>query len=132
MSERNKQTMRELWRAVAAHDFDAIGRCYHHDAVYHSAVEHRGRAAIVDYYRAYLGGFPDLRGEVELIVAEGDLVAHRARVSGTHKGEFMGAPATGQQVDIHGMIMSRMVDGMIIEEWEAFDQLEIIKQLGLA
>ena len=131
MAEQNKQAVRELWRAVGDGDFDAIAACYGQEVVYHGGSgEYRGIDQLLDYYRAYLAAFPDFRGEVVQAVAEGDLVAHRSRVTGTNTGPFMGAPATGRPVDVTGMILSRLEGGRIVEEWESFDQLELLKQLG--
>ncbi len=131
--ERHKQLIYDMWRDVTAQDLDAVRTYYHADAVYHAGSgDLTGREAIMSYYQGYYAGFPDFKGEVSMIVAEGDLVAHMAKVSGTNSGDFLGIPATGKFVSSSGMLMTRMRDGKIIEEWECFDYSDVMRQLGLA
>ncbi len=52
-------------------------------------------------------------------------------LTGTHKGDLMGIPATGKHVNVHGMILSCFKAGKIIEEWEILDQLAMFQQLGV-
>jgi steroid delta-isomerase-like uncharacterized protein len=130
--QQNKQVMAAIWEALGRKDLDAVRECYHPDAVYYAPIGAlEGREAIVDYFRNYLAAFPDFKGEVERILAEGDLVAHQARVRGTNEGDFMGIPATNKFVTSTGMLLSRMKDGQIVEEWESFDYSDIMRQLGL-
>jgi predicted ester cyclase len=79
-----------------------------------------------------LTALPDIKLTVEDIFCEGDRVFSRARLQGTNTGEFNGMPPTGNAVDI-GWIMNacRVRDGLIVEEWEVLDQLELVRQLGL-
>ena len=65
------------------------------------------------------------------IVAEGDIVAIRWRMHGTHTGEYMGVPATGKVITTSGMSMYRIVDGKIVDDWNVFDMLGVMQQLGL-
>jgi steroid delta-isomerase-like uncharacterized protein len=75
-------------------------------------------------------GLPDLQMIFEDQFAEGDKVATRWTVRGTHTGELFGIPATSRQTTFAGLIISRIADGKIIEEWEQFDQLGLLQQLG--
>jgi predicted ester cyclase len=76
--------------------------------------------------------FPDLRMNVDLIVAENDLVAVRWTARGTNTGSGNGLPATGKSVIANGQATFRFVDGQIAEEWAVGDTIGIMKQLGLA
>jgi len=77
-----------------------------------------------------LAAFPDGRWVIEDMVAEGDRVAWRYSFYGTHLGEFMGLPATGKQLRLSGILISRIADGRIAEEWEIFDAAGMFRQLG--
>lgn len=75
--------------------------------------------------------FPDLKMNVDLILAEKDLVAVRWTARGTNTGSGNGLPATGKNVKVTGQATFRFVDGRIAEEWATGDTLGIMKQLGL-
>ena len=75
--------------------------------------------------------FPDLRVEVDLLIAEGDLVSVRWTARGTNSGTGNGLPATGRRVETHGTTIFRLVEGQIAEEWTAGNALGLLKQLGL-
>lgn len=75
--------------------------------------------------------FPDLRMEVDELIAEGDLVAGRFTLSGTHRGEWGGAAPTGERVSMALMMFFRFEDGRLVELWESDDQLGLRRQLGL-
>lgn len=68
---------------------------------------------------------------LEEIVAEGDMVAVRWRMHGTHTGEYMGVPPTGKVITTPGMSMYRIAGGKIVEDWSVMDQLGSMQQLGL-
>ncbi len=76
-------------------------------------------------------GFPDLHNTIEDMVAEGDKVVTRYTMHGTHKGNFMGTPATGKEVTVTGITISRIKDGKIVEEWEEDDILGLASKIGV-
>ena len=75
--------------------------------------------------------FANIGVSIENMVAEGDKVAVRFTVSGTHKGEFMGIPATGRQFTIMEIRIYRIAAGRIVEHWGLLDQTELLQQLGV-
>lgn len=79
---------------------------------------------------AYRAAFPDVHITIEDLVSEGDKVAERWTMRGTHKSEFMGIPATGKQVTSTGLVIVRIADGKVAEIWGASDQLGLMRQLG--
>ena len=79
----------------------------------------------------YLTAFPDLHLTAEDMIAEGDEVAARFTMRGTHKGEFMGIPSTGKQVTMTGIQIVRVADGRIAENWVNLDALGLLQQLGV-
>jgi steroid delta-isomerase-like uncharacterized protein len=80
--------------------------------------------------RSLRAAFPDGRVTIEDMIAEGDKVVTRYNSRGTHKGDFMGIPATGKKVAVTGIVISRIAKGKIAEEWEEFDALGFMVQLG--
>ena len=70
---------------------------------------------------------------VEDVVAGGDKAVTRVTLRGTHQGETEEfGPPTGKQVEIEGITIHRIEDGKIAEEWNSYDNLSLLQQLGLA
>lgn len=90
-----------------------------------------GVGAAKNLVNQYLSAFPDLHFTIEDILAEDDKVMVRWTASGTHKGELMGAAPTNKQMTVKGVTISRIANGKIVEFWDSFDQLGMLKQLGL-
>ena len=63
-------------------------------------------------------------------MAEGDKVAYRYTVRGTHQNAFMGIAATGKQIRFTGIHIYRVWNGQLQEEWENWDTLGVMRQLG--
>lgn len=80
-----------------------------------------------DFRRA----FPDLRFDVEMILAEGDLVAARWTAEGTNSGPWGGQPATGRRARFSGVNIFRFQDGKVAEIWNHRDDLGLMEQLGV-
>jgi steroid delta-isomerase-like uncharacterized protein len=74
--------------------------------------------------------FPDLTYTIEDMVAEGDEVAERVTVRGTHRGEFLGVPPTNRPVTFSGLVIFRFAGGRIVENWAMPDLLSVLQQLG--
>jgi len=87
-----------------------------------------GLKAAVTMFRA---AFPDLRYSIDDEMAERDLVMTRFSASGTHQGEFLGAPPTGGRISYTGIDINRVVDGWIVESWVQYDALGLLQQVGL-
>ena len=74
--------------------------------------------------------FPDITLTLEEIFAEGDRVAFRSTIRGTHQNIFQGIPPTGRQVTVSLLDIVRVEDSKIIEHWGGPDFLDWLKQLG--
>jgi predicted ester cyclase len=75
--------------------------------------------------------FPHYVLIAEDMIAEGDKVSVRARFQGTHKAELMGIPATGKRVDLPFQIIYQIAHNKIVQHWISFDQMSLMKQLGV-
>lgn len=80
----------------------------------------------------YRSAFPDGHAVVDDLISEGDRVAYCWTYRGTHQGELMGIDPTGKQVTIVGITIYRISGGKVEEEWNNFDQLGLLQQLGVA
>ena len=81
--------------------------------------------------RPLLMAFPDLNHELNNMVAEGDRVVLRVTLTGTHEGEFMGIPPTGNKIKYTGMLEGRFSEGKLVELWGVGDMLTLMQQLGM-
>jgi len=90
----------------------------------------QGRDGIRANLQQYLDAFANARVTVDDQIAEGDKVATRWTGRGTHTGEFAGTSATGKDVTVSGLTISRLVDGKIAEEWTTWDTLGMLVQVG--
>ena len=80
-----------------------------------------GPEFVQDFLRQLLNAFTDLEVEVEILVASGDRIAWVRTMAGTHKSDFMGLPGSGQRVTWREMLVSRIDEGKIAEEWHVSD-----------
>ena len=132
-TEQNKATIRhwteEAWnkgRSAIGHDIYAA------DYVLHDfSWPIPGPAALIEFLAAYRTGFPDVHADILDMVAEGEKVVWRVRMTGTHRGTFLGIPATGNSFDVEAVIISRFVDGLVVEDHVNYDRLGMMQQLGV-
>jgi predicted ester cyclase len=114
---------RALEEVCSGKNLGGIPDVYHPEFVDHvNALEYRGHDGARRSVALYLELFPDLRFEVDDQVSEGDRVASRWTLHGTHRG---------RSVTLRGIVISRFENGRIIEDWAASDTIEIARQLGV-
>jgi steroid delta-isomerase-like uncharacterized protein len=82
-------------------------------------------------YNMYLSAFRDTQVTIEDLIAEGDKVVARIVLTGVHAGDLPDLPATGRSISFTMFTIFRIVDGMIVEEWESYDELSMMQQLGV-
>ncbi len=118
---------------ISGGNLDLLDELIHDDFVEHE--EMPGMPSDKEAPRVFVtmmrAGFPDLQATIEDIVQEGETIVVRARMSGTHKGEFMGIPPTGNKVDFGFFDMVRFTDGKAIEHWGVTDTMTMMQQLGV-
>jgi predicted ester cyclase len=74
--------------------------------------------------------FPDLFLDVRDVLADGDRVDLRYVLCGTHDGELMGVPASGQRVSSDGRVFARLESGQVVERWGVQDMMTLLQQIG--
>ena len=90
-----------------------------------------GIEGLKQFVAMYLTAFPNPHFHVDDQVGEGDKVVTRWTFHGKHEGELMGIPATGKDVTVTGIGVSRIAGGKIVEEWGEFDTMGMMVQLGV-
>lgn len=86
-----------------------------------------GYLAIMEMMR---GGFPDIQWTLEEMIAEGERVAARFTMRGTHQGTFFGVPPTGKKIEVSAMNFYRLSGGQFVEEHGQPDLLGLLQQIG--
>ena len=129
MSEQNKAAVRACFSNAAKGNFDAFADILTTDYVLHPEGV-RGAAGLAEMVSVYRAALSDLRVDVEHQFTDGDYVATRFTIRGTHDGDLMGTPATGRQVAFSGLTISRCESGRIAEEWELTDTMALLRQVG--
>ena len=86
-----------------------------------------GVKAFVTMFRE---AFPDMQMSIEDVMEDGDRVAVRATMTGTHDGELMGVPPSGNRVRLEMIDIVRIEDGRCAEHWGAADNLSLMQQIG--
>lgn len=114
--------------AINGRDLDAVDRLL--DPAFVHNGEKRGHAGQRQAVAGFLDAFPDLHVEVELLLAEGDLVAAHQRWTGTHEGPIAGVDPTGRRVEFTSTAILRIHGGLIAEAWDEVDLAGLLSQLG--
>jgi len=120
------QELWDKWNLAIADDLFTADYCLHLSGVPAPADRNTTKQIVAMFSAA----FPDLRHTVDEMIAEGDTVAARWIVEGTHRGDFQGIPATGRQVKLSGTTVHHLKEGKITETWLTVDNLDLLQQLG--
>ena len=135
MSQENKDLVvaatEQIWNQ---NDVSAIERFISSEFVGHDpavAGPILGLEGYTHYYKTFATAFPDQHFTNNDVLAEGDAVIVRWFVVGTHTGPLGGIPPTGKKVEVHGINIVRVAQGLIVEEHMSWDTLGLMKQLGV-
>lgn len=116
----NKRIVRDyMERVINGEDWSAW------PDLFGDTISFNGQTMSIDDVKTMAAAFrsilPDYHITVESQIAEGDTVASRVRISGTHQGDYMGIKATGKEVTFGGLTYDRIVDGKVVEMWHEMD-----------
>jgi steroid delta-isomerase-like uncharacterized protein len=135
MSDENKiiarRLMEEGWNKAQLNVVDELmsTRCRFHDPVFPSLTE--GAENFKKHIEMCRAGFPDLHFTIEDTIAERNEVVLHWSARGTHRGAFLGMPATNKLGNVSGTSILRMENGKIVEHWSDWNLLTLMEQLGL-
>ena len=131
----NKATMSRIYEEVFSQgDLGLIDELLADDFVEHEELPPgvpQGKGAPRAMMTMMRGAFPDFHARVEELLEDGDKVIARVRFSGTHRGEFMGIPATGKRFDIAVIDIIEVRDGKGVAPWGVMDMAGMMEQLGV-
>ena len=121
MTEENKVIVRRVYEIISSGNFDRAEEIVDASAPDNELRPGDPPAKLIDTFKVTFSeareAFPDLRVTVEDMIAEGDRVAARVTMRGTHLREFMGVGSTGKQVEVRAIDMFRVAGGKIVEHW---------------
>jgi steroid delta-isomerase-like uncharacterized protein len=137
MSNSNKLLMKRWFEEVwNQQDATAINRMLHPQAKVYGLTESGdplvGPDSFKPFHSTFCGAFPDLRIEIDNIVAEDRIVAARWTAAMTHLGAHLGFPATGRKVVLTGMTFAVVDEGQIVEGWNETDLQTLVLKLKTA
>jgi len=130
--EKNKAIVRRLFDETSKGNWAISNELLVPDYVWHQPGMPKPltREESEQFMRTFLAAFPDRRLTIEDMIAEGDKVVTRYTGRGTHKGDFQGIPATGKEVSFTAISIARISKAKVVEEWEEWDALGFMLQLG--
>jgi steroid delta-isomerase-like uncharacterized protein len=128
----NKNIVRRYQEAYNTANYDALDEVVAADVLTPNMISTvpRGLVGAKLVHQKTLTGMPDYHTAIEDLIAEGDKVVARVRITGTHTGDFYGIPPTGKHIDLSGIYIVRIADGKIVEHWGEENGTEVLRQLG--
>ena len=132
-SEANKLTMQRFVEFINTASETLAEELISPNAIFHvpgNPEPMRGPAGYLAIIGMMRGGFPDIQWTLEETVAEGDKVAARFMMRGTHQGTFFGVPPTGKKIAVQAMNIYRLSNSKFVEERGQPDMLGLLQQIG--
>lgn len=115
-------------------DVSAADKTFASNCIIHMAGAPKPNLSVAEFKELVTGlltAFPDFHISIEDQMASGDKAAFRWLAKGTHSGPLGDAPPTGKKVQFDGLILDHVVGEQVVERWEQWDQMAMLKQLGL-
>ena len=128
--EENKAIIRSLFEVLNKHNPDLLDEFYAPDYVNHT-LQLRGLESLKQFESMIYNASADWKETIEDIIAEGNKVWVRYKVTGTHTGEYRGLAPTGKKVTFTSVSIYRIVNGKLAEGWTVSEELDFLKQLGV-
>jgi predicted ester cyclase len=131
----------KLWHDVLSKKYGVRGTWRWHPEIYaphfvshqhsHPHVRDvRGLSALIAFVREFREAFPDFHDSIDDQIAEGDKVVTRFAFTGTRRGVLMGLEPTNKRATWMGIVIDRLEQGKIVEEWVSWDLFGMMQQLG--
>jgi steroid delta-isomerase-like uncharacterized protein len=133
-AEESKAIVRRFWGVWEEGNIDLVDELLAPDYINHTPAtpdQPTGPEGVKGVVTMFRSAMPDLRVVIEDMIAEGDKVAVRYTLEGTHEGELFGVPPTGQRLSIKSITVERVSDGKIRDHWRVTDELGMMQQLGV-
>ena len=132
MADDVRAAVEEFFAAVNSGDVDSVGDMMTEDFVEHEELEGLppNREGVKQFFTMAHAAFEGFQITPEQVIVEGDTAVVRARMAGTHTGDFMGVPASGNSVDVGMIDIVRFDDGKAAEHWGILDAMSLMQQIG--
>lgn len=133
--EQNKAALTRIYEIINTGNLDAAADVIAADAIEHQmmpGMTEQGVEGFKQSITAFRQAFPDLHMVADQMIADGDYVAARFTMSGTHSGPFMDMPASGNHFEVSGIDFIRFENGKAAEHWGYEDDMSLMQQLGMA
>ena len=133
MSQQNIATIRRFWAGFNAHDLNVWDELCTDDFINYDPglpTPEADLKTIKQSINAMQTAFPDMSASENDLLADGDKVAVHMTLTGTHKGEFMGVPASGKAVEFSGVWLAHFKSGKIKKQWVYFNAMGLLMQIG--
>jgi aspartyl-tRNA synthetase len=131
VSQPAEQDRRRRYRAYLQrcneHRFDELGEFVAQDVAVNGSVQ--GLDAYAQGLKAVIDAFPDYHWDLRHLLLDGDWLSAHLIDTGTHRGTFLGLPATGRAITTQEFAVYRFDTGLIVEVWVAADNLRLLEQI---
>jgi len=134
VEEQNKALVNREWEAWSKGDLEAFKEVVAPEYVWYSpsgSTKPRSLEETIETAKMLRKGFPDVTFSIEEIIAAGNRVIVRYTERSTHQGEFAGLPATGNKIEMSGIMIHRIENGKSVEDKEDWDMQGFMQQLGM-
>ena len=129
--EKNKEVVELLYNMVfRGHDFSRLDEIMRDDYIQHNEDVAGGKEGFKQFFEQTFKSIPDFSYTMKKIVADGDIVMMYSTTTGTHTGEWVGNPGTGNKLNFEVVDIFRIQDGKIAEHWDVADTLKLFQQVG--
>ncbi len=132
-AQTNIETQKKFGEAVNTGQLELLRDLISSDSLDHDPAPGQGTGpdGYIKFFTMMRTAFPDLKIEVETLVADEDKVAFAYTVTGTHQGIFMKVAPTGKTIKARGLQISKFANGKMVERWGSSDELGILQQLDV-
>ena len=137
MSTKNKETCKKIYEAIDKGDAEALNSLMAENVVDHTPDPSMadkgltGLSAVKQMIMTYHAAFPDMKTTIYSMTAEGDMVTIHYNMKGTNTGPMMGMAATNKTIDVDGVDVVKLKDGMATDHWGYSQEMKMMAQLGL-
>jgi steroid delta-isomerase-like uncharacterized protein len=132
LEDQNKALALQAFEEILSKgNFSRAGQFYATDFINHGLYQDGNLEEDQSVLKGLHQAFSELVIQPQKLMAEGDLVTIYWTARGRNTGAANGIPATGRRVHSSGIIIWRVVDGRIKEQWSVCDQLSMMEQLDL-
>jgi steroid delta-isomerase-like uncharacterized protein len=130
-AERNETNVRRAMEAWNAGDLSGYLELYDDGIKLHGySPAPLDKTTVRAFYEAIFAAFDSRQLEFHEVFSSGESLVIRFTMTGAHKGEFMGVPATGKAIALPGITILHFTDGRCVERWSSADMLGLLVQLG--